>query len=303
MKMQWVKDLQDFYKWADSVSDPRTTKWLFVPSILSPISFVVIYLLLVWSLPKVMKNKEPFQLTNLLVLYNAAMTLLNLYIFVEVLISTTAAGYSYSCQNLDMSNNPKEVRIASVLWWFYASKIMELLDTMFFLLRKKNSQVSFLHVYHHTTMVCLWWIGIKWVAGGQSFLSALINSLVHVIMYTYYGMSAVQSLRKYLWWKRHLTQFQLIQFCILLCHGVVSLYVKCDYPLWMQCSLVLYMVSFLVLFSNFYIHSYLAKRHRKHERQVVEYENNKENSEAVANGDIVANGVASPYLKEGKKHN
>lgn len=71
----------------------------------------------------------------------------------------------------------------------------------------------------------------------------------------------------------------------------------------MQYSLVLYMVSFLVLFSNFYIHSYLAKRHRKHERQVVEYENNKANSEALANGDIVANGVASPYLKEGKKHN
>ena len=67
-----------------SLLDPRTTKWLFVPSILSPIFFVVIYLLLVWSLPKVMKNKEPFQLTNLLVLYNAAMTLLNLYIFVEV---------------------------------------------------------------------------------------------------------------------------------------------------------------------------------------------------------------------------
>jgi len=63
------------------------------------------------------------------------------------------------------------------------------------------------------------------------------------------------------------------------------------------------MVSFLVLFSNFYIHSYLAQRHRKHERQVVEYENNKENRETVANGDIVANGVASPYLKEDKKHN
>lgn len=38
---------------------------------------------------------------------------------------------------------------------------------MFFLLRKKNNQVTFLHVYHHTTMVCLWWIGLKWVAGGQ----------------------------------------------------------------------------------------------------------------------------------------
>ena len=65
-------------------SDPRTRKWFFVPSILSPLSFVVTYLLLVWLLPKVMKNREPFQLTNLLVLYNAAMTLLNLYICVEV---------------------------------------------------------------------------------------------------------------------------------------------------------------------------------------------------------------------------
>ena len=43
-------------------------------------------------------------------------------------------------------------------------------------------------------------------------LSALINSLVHVFMYTYYGMSAVPNLRKYLWWKKHLTQFQLVSF-------------------------------------------------------------------------------------------
>ena len=45
---------------------------------------------------------------------------------------------------------------------------------MFFLLRKKNNQVSFLHVYHHTTMVCLWWIGIKWVAGGQCKLHLIV---------------------------------------------------------------------------------------------------------------------------------
>ena len=49
----------------------------------------------------------------------------------------------------------------------YCIQWIPLTCQMFFLLRKKNSQVSFLHVYHHTTMVCLWWIGIKWVAGGQ----------------------------------------------------------------------------------------------------------------------------------------
>ena len=42
-----------------------------------------------------------------------------------------------------------------------------MLDTVFFVLRKKNNQISFLHVYHHATMFPIWWIGIKWVAGGQ----------------------------------------------------------------------------------------------------------------------------------------
>lgn len=42
-----------------------------------------------------------------------------------------------------------------------------MMDTFFFVLKKKNNQISFLHVYHHATMFPIWWIGIKWVAGGQ----------------------------------------------------------------------------------------------------------------------------------------
>ena len=37
----------------------------------------------------------------------------------------------------------------------------------FFILRKKFNQVSFLHVYHHCTMLLNWWMGVKYVAGGQ----------------------------------------------------------------------------------------------------------------------------------------
>ena len=36
---------------------------------------------------------------------------------------------------------------------------------IFFILRKKNSQVSFLHVYHHTTMFIVGWAGAKWLPG------------------------------------------------------------------------------------------------------------------------------------------
>lgn len=70
--------------------DSRTARWLFVPSILSPAVFVIAYLVLIWLLPRVMKDKEPFQLTNLLLLYNTAMVLLNFYISVEVFQSVCA---------------------------------------------------------------------------------------------------------------------------------------------------------------------------------------------------------------------
>lgn len=62
-------------------------------------------------------------------------------------------------------------QIAKALWWFYFSKLLEFMDTFFFVLRKKNNQISFLHVYHHATMFPLWWIGVKWVAGGQCKMS------------------------------------------------------------------------------------------------------------------------------------
>ena len=83
------------------------------------------------------------------------------------------------------------------------------LDSLFIILRKREKQLSFLHIYHHATMFPLWWIGAKYVAGGSSFLGATINCCVHVIMYTYYALSAVGGrVKKFLWWKKYLTVLQ-----------------------------------------------------------------------------------------------
>jgi len=42
-------------------------------------------------------------------------------------------------------------------------------------------------------------------------LAALINSSVHVLMYTYYGLSALgPHMQEYLWWKKYLTRIQLV---------------------------------------------------------------------------------------------
>ena len=56
------------------------------------------------------------------------------------------------------------------------------------------------------------WFGSKYVGGGNSFILLLLNSLVHTFMYAYYGLAAFgPHMQKYLWWKKYLTQLQLVR--------------------------------------------------------------------------------------------
>ena len=56
----------------------------------------------------------------------------------------------------------------SACWFCYFSKFVEFMDTVFFVLRKKNNQITFLHVYHHSSMALVLWMWTKWAAGGSS---------------------------------------------------------------------------------------------------------------------------------------
>lgn len=144
--------------------------------------------------------------------------------------------YNFKCQPVDYSNNPVAIRVsyyfgvtelnldifsmffqmARAVWAYYFCKVVELLDTVFFVLRKKQNQVSFLHVYHHTLMPICGFIGLKYFAGGHGTLLGLINSFIHVIMYFYYMMAAMgPHMQKYLWWKRYLTILQIVSLRVI----------------------------------------------------------------------------------------
>jgi len=47
-------------------------------------------------------------------------------------------------------------------------------------------------------------------SGGQVSFFGTINAFVHVIMYTYYLMTILKPSYKKAWWKKHLTQLQLV---------------------------------------------------------------------------------------------
>ncbi|KAM6948305.1 ELOVL fatty acid elongase 8a [Aplochiton taeniatus] len=259
----WQK-LQVFYQGILDHGDNRTDGWLLVYSPLPITCIFLCYLFLVWAGPKVMQKRQPVNLKPILIVYNFAMVCLSAYMFYEFTASAWLASYSLLCQPVDYSDHPLAMRMANVCWWFYFSKVIELSDTIFFILRKKNSQLTFLHVYHHGTMIFNWWAGVKYVAGGQSFLIGLINSLVHVVMYLYYGLAALgPSMQKYLGWKRYLTSLQLLQFGVITVHTAYNLWTDCDFPNSMNLVVFGYALSLIALFSNFYYQSYVSRKTKK----------------------------------------
>ena len=89
-----------------------------------------------------------------------------------------------------------------------------------------------------------------------------MNGSVHVVMYTYYLLAAMgPQMRPNLWWKRYLTNMQLIQFIVAFAKNIVVAtgMVSCGYP-WQFATLTCaIMALFFGLFADFYLKEYLRK--------------------------------------------
>lgn len=248
--------------------DPRVADWLMMSSPLPSFLICLVYMIITKVGPVFMANRKPLEIRNLMLVYNFAMVILSGYILEEFLVSGWFAGYSYRCQPVDYSRSPLALRMANVCWLFYFSKFIELLDTVFFIVRKKFSQVTFLHVFHHGVMPVSWWFGVKFVPGGFGTFHAMLNSFIHLIMYTYYGLSAAgPQFRKYLWWKRYITSLQIIQFIFVVIHASQLLFIPCNYPIVFAYVIASYSILFLILFSDFFNKTYRMKSQKREQKQ------------------------------------
>ena len=62
-----------------------------------------------------------------------------------------------------------------------------------------------------------WWIALSVFPGGDAYFGALLNSFIHVLMYSYYTLSLLKIPCP---WKRFLTQAQLMQFLSVIVYTV-----------------------------------------------------------------------------------
>ncbi|XP_015368990.1 PREDICTED: elongation of very long chain fatty acids protein 4-like isoform X3 [Diuraphis noxia] len=215
------EQVEHFNQWTESLSDSRTRGWWMVNSVFTTFTIALCYLLIVWLTPLYMKNRTAYNLRNVLIIYNIIMIITNLFIIIEMILMTTKLNYSWMCQPITYVNAEAELRIATAVWLYYIVKFFELLDTIFLILRKKDNQLSFLHVYHHSTMFIFSWLGTKYVPGGSAFLPAQFSFALPL------GINAIQS--------------------------------ECKWPLWMKYLFVFYIITMLILFGDFYKKNYVKK--------------------------------------------
>jgi elongation of very long chain fatty acids protein 4 len=173
---------------------------------------------------------------------------------------------SYAWYNLDkvdpiIQNEHHQLLIFLGLSW-YLLKVLDLLDTVFFILRGKYSHVTFLQVYHHASMVLMVWTTLHYVPLNQNLFYAATNSFVHVVLYTYYLLTSMGTTVP---WKRMVTNIQLLQFVGLSVFTVYLLVAVHTDP-----AAILYtqftgfqMIMFLGLFINFYVRNYILRRNRQ----------------------------------------
>ncbi|XP_058806778.1 elongation of very long chain fatty acids protein 7-like [Phymastichus coffea] len=240
------------------LSDPRTRNWFLLSSPLPGLAILTTYLYFVLSWgPRYMEQRKPFVLKKTLVIYNFFQVLLSFWLFYEGLDGAWLRHYSWKCEPVDFSNSPHAMRVARGVYIYFLAKLTELLDTVFFVLRKKDNQITFLHMYHHTVMPMISWGAAKYYPGGHGTFIGVINSFVHIIMYTYYMLAAVgPQLQKYLWWKKYITTLQMGQFCLAFLHSFQLLIYDCDYPTWSLVFILPNAIFFYLLFSEFYNKAY-----------------------------------------------
>lgn len=274
----------------DNKSDPRVKDWPLMSGPGPTLAICLTYAFVVKYLgPKLMEKRKPFQLRKTLIVYNFLQVIFSMWLFYEAIVAGWFTTYSFRCQPVDYSNSPKALRTASGCWWYYFSKFTEFLDTIFFVLRKKNEQVSRLHVIHHGVMPISTWFGVKFTPGGHSTFFGMLNTFVHIVMYTYYMLAAFgPHMQKYLWWKKYLTTLQMIQFVLVMVHAFQLLFIECDYPKAFVWWIGLHAVMFYFLFADFYQQAY-KKRPRK---DAAEKKNDDHNA-------VVQNGVCNKEVRNG----
>lgn len=249
--------------------DPRVSKYpLMEGGPWSVLGIIAAYVYFVKVLgPELMQKRAPFNLKPIILAYNVMMVAINSYFFYIVSRRTRFGIKTWQCNPLSQYNSEDDKEwlfLMYVGWLFTMSKFVDLLDTVFFVLRKNFHQVSALHVIHHSLVPINCWLGLKYVPSESAAFMPFINSFIHAVMYGYYALSSLgPHMKPYLWWKKYLTSMQIIQLALVTVHCIfLGLNSACNLPKFFFIAGIPQVLLILFMFTSFFRRSYVIPKQK-----------------------------------------
>ncbi|NXL91192.1 ELOV6 protein, partial [Alectura lathami] len=241
-----------------SFNERETTRWMrenWQKSFFIALAYVV----LIFGAQYFMKERRGYKLRKPLALWSLGLALFSAigthrsWKYMVSVLSTS--GFKQSVCDQDFYASP-----ISKFWayLFALSKVLELGDTVFIVLRKQK--LIFLHWYHHIVTLIYCWYAYKDMVPGSGWFTVM-NFSVHMFMYSYYSVRAA-GFRVPRFIAMAITTLQILQMLIGLMVNILLIFWMEDEvcpATWSNAlfSTLMYL-SYLVLFCNFFFKAYLT---------------------------------------------
>jgi len=254
-------------QWADPEDQfSGFTKGWWLTDFASAFNIALVYILFVVIGSQVMKSLPAVDPYPIKFFYNVSQIMLCAYMTIEAVFLAYRNGYTVTPCVGYSKDSPA---VANLLWLFYVSKVWDFWDTIFIVLGKKWRQLSFLHVYHHTTIFLFYWLNANVFYDGDIYLTIALNGFIHTVMYTYYFICMHTKDKETgksipIWWKSYLTLMQLFQFIAMMSQGSYLVINGCDsLSIRITATYVVYILSLFFLFAQFFVKSYMTPKKKK----------------------------------------
>lgn len=242
-----IFDAESFQKWSDSIKH------------VAPVSSVI-YLILTFGVKTYLQNRPGFQLRGPLFCWNVALAVFSIIGSIrtipELIGVLSNEGWKYSICNSSVYTG------SQTGIWVYAfvfSKLIELGDTAFIVLRKQ--QLTFLHVYHHVTVLLYCFYSYPQHAScGRWYM--VVNYSIHSMMYSYFAFKAMKfRIPKVI--SICITSLQIVQMVVGLTVSMNVMVLRyrgeeCHQSMENAAAAVLMYFSYFLLFVHFFYRSYAA---------------------------------------------
>lgn len=252
-----------------------------------------IYMILIFGGQHYMASRPKFELRGVLTLWNTLLATFSIIGFTR-----TAPELLHTLKNYGLYHSVcipsfiEQNRVSGFwTWMFVLSKLPELGDTVFIVLRKQP--LIFLHWYHHiTVLIYSWFSYTEYTASARWFV--VMNYCVHSIMYSYYALKAMRYAPPK-WISMLITALQLSQMIIgcainvwayqYLENGQVDCHIS---RVNIKLSLMMYF-SYFVLFARFFHKAYLGSSRSKTGKKMLYANANGRLAADYSNGKLKAN--------------